>query len=141
MPYPLGAWGFGPGVASLLTVPFVPLHRPHSASFPRLAGASVDGAALIDEFRAAADSLSLSLIQDPTALTEEDASVVGLNGGRGQGDMGAADFLGRTHVVPVFVLSLKAVPPGLAMTDGGFVAASDNLVIVLQVRGPMPCPR
>mmetsp|Transcript_19783 Transcript_19783/g.54961 ORF Transcript_19783/g.54961 Transcript_19783/m.54961 type:complete len:836 (+) Transcript_19783:441-2948(+) len=101
-------------------------------------GSLVDGEALLDEFRAAADALTAGLIQDPDTMTDDDLSVLAMAAeGSQTGEEHSARLLQGTRVVPVFVLSLKAANPGLAMKGGGsFVAASGDMVIILQVRQP-----
>eukprot|EP00873_Tetraselmis_striata_P008332 jgi/Tetstr1/428596/TSEL_018588.t1 len=105
-------------------------------------GAKLDGEALLGEFRSAADMLTLGLIQEDGALTAEDVLHLGksmheqLRDGRTR-----EKALRETQIVPVFLISLKGAPPGFSMKDGGFVAASEGLIIVLQVLGkPTPLP-
>ena len=94
----------------------------------------MDGEALIDEFRIAADALTAGLIQDRDTMTDDDLSVLGLTEPHHEmDDENSAQLLQGTRVVPIFVLSLKSANPGLAMKDGSFVAASNNMVITLQV--------
>lgn len=78
--------------------------------------------------------LTLGLIREESTLTPEDLLRLGKTARLQLADSRTqANALSKTRILPIFLLSLKGAPPGLSMKDGSFVAASDGLIIVLQV--------
>ena len=104
----------------------------------------LDGATLLEEFRRSADLLASGLVglEDPDldAAFYRQASRLG-DADDDDGDGAGTKARGYkpkpkqqrgTRVVPVYVLSLAGLPPGVLIDGESMVAAADDLVIVLQ---------
>ena len=118
----------------------------HEHTYHVTARRYLDGATLLEEFRGSADLLASGLVglEDPDLdaafyaqanrladSTDGDDELVGdTNQGRGYKPKPKQQH--GTRVVPVYVLSLAGLPPGVLIDGESMVAAADDLVIVLQ---------
>ena len=115
----------------------------HEHTYHVTARRYLDGATLLEEFRGSADLLASGLVglEDPDLdaafyaqanrladSTEEDDE----NGEARRGYKPKPKQQRGTRVVPVYVLSLAGLPPGVLIDGESMVAAADDLVIVLQ---------
>jgi hypothetical protein len=118
----------------------------HEHTYHVTARRYLDGATLLEEFRGSADLLASGLVglEDPDLdaafyaqanrladSTDGDDELVGDTNQR-RGYKPKPKQQHGTRVVPVYVLSLAGLPPGVLIDGESMVAAADDLVIVLQ---------